>query len=128
MAAMNRCLFCGSEYVNYSDHLAYSCDGKQGRIEAAEPAPAADFDGATYEPARDHDRLHAQLSRVFDVLKDRQWHTLGELAGRTGDPEASISARIRDLRKDKFGGHVIDRRYVERGLFEYRLLDVVPAP
>ena len=80
-----------------------------------------EFDGETYEPARDADRLHAQLARVFAALRDSQWHTLTELARATGDPTPSISARLRDLRKAKFGGHVIARRYVDRGLWAYRL-------
>ena len=82
-----------------------------------------EFDGATFEPARDHDRLNAQLTRVFTAMRDYDWHTLSELARLTGDPTPSVSARIRDLRKEKFGGHVIARRYCDRGLWEYRLVE-----
>jgi hypothetical protein len=88
--------------------------------ELVPPVPP-EFDGATYEPARDGGRLHAQLTRVYAILRDGTWHTLPELARKTGDPEASISARIRDLRKVKFGGRTIHRRYVDRGLHEYRM-------
>ena len=80
-----------------------------------------DFAGRTYVPERDHDRLRAQLGRVKAAMTDGAWHTLGDIAERTGDPEASVSARLRDLRKAKFGGHDIARRYVSRGLWEYRL-------
>jgi hypothetical protein len=83
--------------------------------------PRLDFDGATYNRERDRDRVQAQLVRVRLALSDDTWHTLSELAARTGDPEASISARIRDLRKKKFGGHVVARRYVTDGLWAYRL-------
>lgn len=113
----NRCLFCGGE-ATARDHLAY-CDGRQGHIEAALDAEA-DFDGETYERPRDHDRLFAQLNRVRGVMADHVWHTLDAIADRTGDPPASISARLRDLRKDKFGRLTIERRYVTGGLFEYR--------
>ena len=127
------CPYCGGDPTepNHADH----CDGRQGTVEArlaAEDAAKAarlptftdapDFDGETYERARDHARLNAQLARVLTVLKDGQWHTLAGLSAQTGDPEASISARVRDLRKEKFGGYVVERRYVESGLFEYRLL------
>jgi hypothetical protein len=78
----------------------------------------------TYDRTRDRERLKAQLTRVRVVMFDYQWHTLPELSSATGDPEASISARLRDLRKDKFGGYTIDRRYVERGLWEYRMAPV----
>jgi hypothetical protein len=106
------CLFCGGN-ASEPDHLK-TCDGRQGRVEA-------DFDGDTYDRARDRDRLRAQLTRVHTVLRDRQWHTLAEIATKTGDPESSISARLRDLRKTKFGGYTIARQYVERGLWAYRL-------
>lgn len=82
------------------------------------------FDGKTYDPAMDHDRLKKQLGRVFVALSAGEWLTLAELEAQTGDPQASISARLRDLRKQKFGGYAIARRprgARESGLFEYRL-------
>lgn len=78
-------------------------------------------DGATYQHQRDGKRLAAQHHRVLAAMRDNGWWTLSELHRATGDPEASISARLRDLRKPRFGGHVIEREYVERGLFRYRL-------
>lgn len=81
-----------------------------------------DFDGRTYERKRDQGRLSRQLIAVRSILADGEWHTLDDLAARTGEPEASISARIRDLRKARFGGHTVERRYVERGLWEYRMV------
>jgi hypothetical protein len=80
------------------------------------------FDGETYDEARDRARLSRQLNRVWEAMRDRRWRTLGDLAEELGDPEASISARLRDLRKEKFGGYRVRRRYVRRGLWEYRLL------
>jgi hypothetical protein len=82
-----------------------------------------DHDGETYEPGLDKPRLNKQTRRVFDVMADRRWHTLREIANVTGDPEASISARIRDLRKPKFGEFVIDRDRDDNGLFYYKLKD-----
>jgi hypothetical protein len=87
------------------------------------------FDGVTYEPEPDHDRLASQVARVFDLMKDGRWRTLGEIESVTGDPQASVSARLRDLRKDRFGGHEVQRRrrgLPRRGLFEYRL--ALPDP
>ena len=81
-----------------------------------------DFDGTTYEPARDHDRLAAQWLAVFNLMRDAEWRTLDQIAHETGYPEASISARLRDFRKDKFGGHTVTRRYFGFGLFEYQLI------
>lgn len=81
------------------------------------------FDGATFEKARDGKRLNAQLASVFRAMRDGKWHTLSELHALTGAPEASVSARIRDCKKTKFGGHTVERRFVTRGLFEYRLIE-----
>lgn len=80
-------------------------------------------DGATFEPGRDARRLAAQHHRVLAFMRDGNWHTLAEIAVYTRDPEASVSARLRDLRKPRFGSHSIERQYVERGLFKYRLKD-----
>lgn len=83
---------------------------------------SAHFDGKTYSPCRDKVRLRAQLTAVFDAMKDGHWRTLARIHAMTGAPEASISARLRDARKSKFGAHAVERRYVERGLYEYRLI------
>lgn len=78
------------------------------------------FDGETYLEERDHDRLATMFGRVQVVMSDLDWHTLAELARRTGGSEAAVSARLRDLRKPRFGGHTVERRYVADGLWEYR--------
>lgn len=80
------------------------------------------FDGATYSHERDGSRLHAQLAKVREAMADHQWHTLAELAAICDAPEASVSARLRDARKKKFGGHTVERRYAGNGLWEYKLL------
>jgi hypothetical protein len=82
------------------------------------------FDGVTFEQRRDGERLCAQLMRVWAAMIDGTWHTLPALAEVCGDPQASISARLRDLRKSRFGGHRVERRYVKKGLHEYRLCAV----
>lgn len=79
------------------------------------------FDGDTFDEARDETRLRNQLERVYDVMKDADWISLHDIAVITKDPESSISAQLRNLRKEKFGGHVIDRRY-ENGCYEYKLV------
>lgn len=79
-------------------------------------------DGQTYDHGRDGLRLAAQHQRVLAYMSNGRWWTLRELAQATGDPEASISARLRDLRKPKFGSYKVAREYVERGLFRYRLV------
>ena len=88
-------------------------------------APAPQFDGATYEAEHDHARLTKQAKRVFDVLLCGEWLTIAEIAERTGDMHQSVSARIRDFRKDKFGGYRVDRRrrgQAAKGIHEYQLV------
>lgn len=79
------------------------------------------IDGDTYESERDAGRLLGQLVRVRSAVSDHQWHTLPELSARCGGTTQAVSARLRDLRKAKHGGHKVERRYVRDGLFEYRL-------
>ena len=83
------------------------------------------FDGETYNDEHDRDRLKRQLYRVWAVIYNGNWLTLQEIKRETGDPLQSISARLRDFRKSRFGGHEIQRRRrhsPQRGLFEYRLI------
>lgn len=57
-------------------------------------------------------------------MLDGVWRTLPEIASAIGAPEASVSARLRDLRKPKFGGFDVGRKArgdASEGLYEYRL-------
>ena len=82
--------------------------------------PSRAFDGETYVPARDFIRLNGQMRRVYDVMKDGEWHSLQQLIERCGGTAASMSARLRDFRKRKYGARVVDRRHVSEGFFLYR--------
>ena len=81
------------------------------------------FDGPDYDPARDHARLTAQLDAVQELMRDRAWRTLGQIAAKCGAPEASVSARLRDLRKKRFGAHTVNRTYAGNGLYMYQLIE-----
>jgi hypothetical protein len=81
------------------------------------------FDGDDYVPERDDARLTGQLKRIFDVMSDWKWHTLRDISVRTNDPEASISAQLRHLRKKRFGAYTLDREYIQSGLYRYRVAD-----
>jgi hypothetical protein len=80
-----------------------------------------DFDGKTFDRERDGSRLGAQLAAVRRAMEAEEWVTLAHLALLVDAPEASVSARLRDLRKPRHGGLIVERRYVSRGLWEYRI-------
>ena len=79
--------------------------------------------GPAYIPDRDEGRLKAQLYAIWNYIKDQHWFTLAEIEGELGYPQASISAQIRHLRKPKFGGHRIIKKYIDSGLWMYALHD-----
>lgn len=97
-----------------------TCAAGDRTAPADHPGPM--FDGPTYCPG-DQRRLVGQLARVREVLLDGDWHTLPELAAAVHAPEASVSARVRDLRKERFGGHVVEHERVpgHPSLWRYRL-------
>ena len=86
------------------------------------------FNGSDYVPPRDDPRLSRQVFRIFvTMLRARargDWLTLGEISKFTNDPEASVSAQLRHLRKPRFGGYLVEKRHRGKessGLYEYRL-------
>lgn len=82
------------------------------------------FDGSDFDPALDQARLTKQIGRVYAALESGRWLTLRELAGITGDGEASISAQTRHLKRQRFGAHDIQKRRrgdPARGCWEYHL-------
>src|SRR5262245_10856013 len=100
--------------------------GKQGDLFGdpglPQPAPARAFGGASYEPSRDYERMNGQLRRVYEVMKDGHWHSLESLAREAGGTVASVSARVRDFRKRKYGSRLVERKHIKEGLFLYRMV------
>lgn len=83
------------------------------------------FGGDTFSAKLDGERLTGQFARVRALMADGRWRTLAEIAEAAGGSEAGVSARLRDLRKERFGGHTVERRRrgePSAGLWEYRLL------
>lgn len=90
-------------------------------------AARRDFSAATFSgpdvTETDRQRLSGLLAKVYDLMKDGRWRTLQVIRVMTGASEASASARLRDLRKAKFGSHTVNRRRTEiPGLFEYQVI------
>ena len=81
------------------------------------------FDGVTYSTEWDYERLDSLQGRVAAVMSDGEWRTLAEIQAISGGSETGVSARIRDMRKEKCGRQKIEsrRRGDETdGLWEYR--------
>lgn len=73
-------------------------------------------------PIEDIRRLDSQVQRVFAYLSDGQWHGLDDIASVCYGSEASISARMRDLRKPEWGSHTIERERLGNGTNRYRMI------
>lgn len=88
------------------------------------------FDGSDYDPDLDQKRLTGQIKRIFDCMIDGKWRTLSEIKTETGDPEASVSAQLRHLRKARLGHHMIEKRRRGKetaGYWEYKLIPNMPG-
>lgn len=83
------------------------------------------FNGSDYIPEFDQERLTGQIKRIYSLMIDGKWRTLKEIENTTNDPQSSISAQLRHLRKVRFGFHIVNKRRrgePSNGLFEYKLL------
>ena len=112
-----RCKVCGKKFPRHVE----DCPGVRP-IDQSTSAPGQSGPVPEYTE-EDQKRIAAQRQRVWAVMSDAQWHTLAELSAKTGDPEASVSARLRDFRRLEHGGHTVERRRVVDGggQWEYRL-------
>jgi hypothetical protein len=95
-----------------------------------------EFKGSDFIKEVDGNRLEKQITVITRLMKDGMWRTLQEIESKLGYPQASISAQLRNLRKESFGGHTVDKKRrgkESKGLFEYRLryykdLEIVHTP
>ena len=100
------------------------------RTETSTTSTLAGFGNSDTLIPEDIPRLQTQLAAVQEIMFDGNWRTLEQLAAEVkartgrGASEAGASARLRDLRKPKFGGCVVERRRVagREGLFAYRIV------
>lgn len=84
------------------------------------------FDGPVYVHERDSERLTTQFTGVRDYMLGSypKWSTLTKIAEEIAQPQcvASVSAQLRHMRKSRFGGYHVEKRYVANGLWEYRAM------
>lgn len=96
--------------------------------------------GTAYEPKLDRARLSLQIERVRLYLLPGQWKSLSEMKAALEAiyapahfPEASLSAQLRNLRKEPYRLKVERRRRdgvhgPGAGIWEYRLSGKEPQP
>ena len=112
-----------------SDTAIIPQTGDRSKAGAADDLPLFQYGGRTFDAKLDAERLGAQLTRVIQAMSDGKWRTLSEIQSRIlsqhskRDPEASLSARLRDIRKNWGEKAMESRRRTEDGvdgLWEYR--------
>ena len=77
------------------------------------------FNGPDYCPKRDNKRLLSQQEQILAVMKAGRSLTLHEISEMTQQPEASVSAQLRHLRKPRFGSYTVTKDYIGGGLYAY---------
>lgn len=98
---------------------------KDGSVGTSSAAKEIRFDGSDVAPDLDNVRLTGQLMRIYELMKSGSWFSLGEIAKITEDPESSVSAQLRNFRKERFGRQIINKRRrgeEKTGLWEYQLI------
>lgn len=90
------------------------------------PNETPQFFGETFDPHVDGPRLESQQARVESLMADGFWRTLAGISAElrrrhpgTKDTEASISARLRDMRRRGWTIHR-ERVHSMSGLYQYR--------
>lgn len=78
------------------------------------------FSGPDLTPA-DVRRLGRQLLAVLHVMSDGRWRTLRQISDESGAPEASVSARLRDLKNKHEIAYEKKRMAPDSGLHLYRI-------
>jgi hypothetical protein len=87
------------------------------------------FDGVDYTHSKDYERLSGQLKEIYGLMSDGQWRTVEKIEKSTGYPANSIQAQLRNLRKERFGAYLVERRRItESGLYEYRVGEKGASP
>jgi hypothetical protein len=99
------------------DQSAFNFDGTEPAINPAAAATERTLEAGTLNAI------------VYGILTDGRWWMPWEIseiilrAHRTRVSDSSITARLRDLRKDKFGKHTIElRKRPGSCAYEYRLV------
>ncbi len=118
-----KCSKCSGETFPTGRKTRWCPNCRQYQDATVEQPELTPIHGETFSEERDGERLRKQMDAVKAIMMDREWHTISELAEKVKGSDAGVSARIRDLRKRQHGGHQVERQYVHRGLWQYRVVE-----
>lgn len=96
---------CDKHYAQAMELLAQLRDTSEGRDS---------YGGWTFDPVQDLERMGKQYYAVMCLVVDGQWRSLRQISDATGAPEASVSARLRDIRKD-YGAAAMEAKRAQEG-------------
>lgn len=83
--------------------------------------------GPAYVAGLDARRIKHQHNKIKGLMLDGIWRTLFEISRCLEEPESSVSAQLRHLRKETFGSYRVEkRRRTLAGTWEYRVLPPIP--
>lgn len=80
------------------------------------------FDGEDAQTPAAVVRLTGQLERIWNLMQDRKWRTVQQIADRLKISHCSASAQLRNLRKPQFGEHTVERNAPKKQPSQYRLI------
>jgi hypothetical protein len=70
-----------------------------------------------------HKKFDSQIAVLLHAMQaNPEWRTLEQLAAVTGITAFSLGSQLRNLRKARYGGHAIEKRRLNEGHYEYRLV------
>jgi hypothetical protein len=61
------------------------------------------------------------IETLFTTMSDGKQYTLDQLSYILGAEPQTVSARLRDLRKTKYGGHTVTRKHLGGRVYGYTL-------
>lgn len=108
--------------VNVNDVILCAFDPGHDDTPVRFPLVTAHFKGEGVVTDTDEDRLRKQYYRLYELMHDRRWRTLGAIEAATGFPQASISAQLRFMTRQEFGSHTKNRQYLGGGLYQYQIV------
>ena len=79
------------------------------------------FQGSDITP-EDTPRLTLQIDTIRELMLDGKWRGLDEITNITGYPHSSISAQLRNLRKESRGKYIVNKKNEGNGYFLYQVL------